>query len=420
MPYRFLHAADLHLDTPFASVGTTPPEVREALREASVRAWSNLVAAAIDQQVAFVVLAGDIYDGAERGLRAQRRFLQGLERLHEAGIRTFIAYGNHDPVNEGWSAIDELPSSVVTFPAAIPGQQAASTGFSAGGEPVTVTGISYATRATTENLVGRFPEPHGPGLHVAVLHANVGADADHAAYSPCTIADLRASGHQYWALGHVHRRTILSAGDPWIVYPGNLQGRSAKPAECEPKGAVLATVDGGRVNDTAFVPLDVVRFVDLSVDIEHHTLQSLLDVLEEHASPARHDGRSLIVRATITGSGSLHSELLSQERRAEVLDALRDRSHAEPFVWWDRLRWRTRPPTSYAKLAHGNDFVADLLALAASGSADAAPVEIPELPVELRRLLAQRADGAPAGAKGTDLLDRAARLAVDTVMEVAP
>jgi hypothetical protein len=121
----------------------------------------------------------------------------------------------------------------------------------------------------------------------------------------------------------------------------------------------------------------------------------------------------------MTGSGGLHTELLSEERRSEVLDTLRDRSQAEPFVWWDRLQWQTRPATAHAKLARGNDFVADLLALARSGGPDSAPVEIPELPVELRRLLAQHTDGAPAGAEDGDLLDRAARLAVDTVLEVA-
>lgn len=419
MPYQFLHAADLHLDTPFASVGTTPGEVRAALREASVRAWENLVAEAIARQVAFVVLAGDIYDGAERGVRAQRRFLEGLRRLDAAGIRAFIAYGNHDPVTEGWSAITELPASVVAFPAATAGRQAITTSFTAGGEPVSVTGISYATRATTENLVARFPEPAGPGLQVAVLHANVGANSDHAGYSPCTLTDLCATGYHYWALGHIHRRTVVHGGDPWVIYPGSLQGRSPKPAECEPKGAVLVSVDEGRVTDTEFVALDVVRFIDLSIDIEAHSLQSLLDTLEEQATPLHHDARSLIVRATMTGTGTLHEELLSSDRRADVLNCLRDRTPAEPFVWWDRLRWITRPTTAYEELARGNDFIADLLTVAKSGTAETPPVHVPELPHELRRLVALGDAAEEPATQPDDLVARAARLAVDTVLEVA-
>lgn len=419
MPYRFLHAADLHLDTPFSSVSTTPPEVRSALREASVQAWDNLVSTAIEGQVAFVVLAGDIYDGAERGVRAQRRFIEGLTRLHQAGIRAFVAYGNHDPVTEGWSAITELPPSVVAFPAAVPGQRAQAVSFTAGGEPVTVTGISYATRETTENLVARFPEPSGPGLQVAVLHANVGADSDHAAYSPCSLGDLRAAGYNYWALGHIHRRTTLSAGDPWVVYPGNLQGRSPKPAECEPKGAVLVDVADGRVAGTEFVALDVVRFVEVSASIEDHTLNGLLDDLEEQASPAAHDGRSLIVRGTVHGSGALHGELLATDRRAQVLDTLRDRPQQAPFVWWDRLRWATRPTAAYAELAAGNDFVADLLALSRAAELGAEGLCVPELPAELRRLLAARTDGDADEAAHGDLVTTAARVAVDAVLEAS-
>src|SRR4051812_28785719 len=170
MPFSFLHAADLHLDTPFASVGGFPADVATTLREASLRAWDALVDAAIEREVAFVLLAGDIYDGAERGIRAQRAFLDGVTRLADQGIRTFLVHGNHDPVGQGWTAIDGFPELVHQFASS----KAESIELQAGGERVVVHGMSYATSAMAENLSLRFPRATGGGFHIGLLHANVG------------------------------------------------------------------------------------------------------------------------------------------------------------------------------------------------------------------------------------------------------
>lgn len=222
------------------------------------------MAEALARSVDFVVLAGDLYDGAERGIRAQRAFLDGVTQLADAGIRTLLVHGNHDPVAEGWTAITEFPDLVTTFPA----HRVASVRFEAGGEQVTVHGTSYAVAATSENLARRYPVAEGGGFHLGLLHANVGGPSTgHADYSPCTVDDLRRTGYHYWALGHVHGRRTLHQGDPWVVYPGNLQGRSTKPTERGPKGAVVVTVTDGVAAEPTFVPLDRVRFVDLTLSI---------------------------------------------------------------------------------------------------------------------------------------------------------
>jgi DNA repair exonuclease SbcCD nuclease subunit len=359
MPFSFLHAADLHLDTPFASVGGFPPSVAEALREASLEAWSALVATAIEREVAFVLLAGDLYDGAERGLRAQRAFLDGVTALADAGIRTFVVHGNHDPVHEGWTAIARFPDLVTTFPA----DEVGSVAFEAGGEAVVVHGISYATAATTENLALRFPRATDAGFHIGLLHANVGGAATgHQDYSPCSVGDLRASGYQYWALGHIHQHQVLCEQEPWVVYPGNLQGRSPRATEQGPKGAVIVSVAHGVAEAPEPVVLDRVRFADLTVAIDpYQDLGALLDQLERLADPAAHHGRHLIVRATLEGQGPLHGELVAPARRAEVLEELRRRgAERDPFTWWRSVEWRTRAATSVVDLHRRDDFTADL------------------------------------------------------------
>lgn len=411
--FTFLHAADLHLDTPFSSVGGRgmPDGIARVLREASLRAWDALVDTAIQRGVAFVLLAGDIYDGPERGIRAQLAFRDGLARLDAAGIRSFIVHGNHDPVNEGWTAIDRLPALAHRFaPAGSAGEAPEAVSFEAGGEAVTVHGISYAVRTTTENLALRFPAKTGAGFHVGLLHANVGASADHDPYSPATVAELQTRGIDYWALGHVHTRATLHAGAPWVVYPGNLQGRTPRPAEQGAKGAVLVTVDRGTATEPELIPLDIVRFADVSVDItDLNSAGELIDRLQEAGDPGEHDGRSVILRATVTGTGPVHEELVAATRRDEIIEALRPIAATEPFSWCDRIDWKTRPALDLGEVRRGNDFLSDLLA-----TAESPPAErdwrsgLPKIPADVARYLDTQLDPA-----GPDVAGRALDLALN-------
>lgn len=391
MRFRFLHAADLHLDTPFSRLTDVPEQVATQLRDASLAAFEHLIDVAIDEKVAFVVFAGDIYDGTERGVRAQLAFRAGLGRLDEAGIATFVAYGNHDPIGEGWSAIGTFPDSVTIFgsddvtsvPVQIEGRTVA-----------TVSGISYETAHTSENLALRFPKPSGKGFHVAVLHANVGGQSDHQPYSPCSLDDLRGAAYNYWALGHIHRRQTLIDDAPLVVYPGSLQGRSSKPSERGAKGAVLVDVDGTSAT-TRFVPLDVIRFEHVDIDIEGLSLDGLEQAAVDAAGDvlANADGRSVMIRASIHGRGRLHDELAPLDRRTELLARLRDLSRlASPFLWWDELMWSTQPEIDIAERTAGDDFVADLLREVEAGGAR--PEWVPELGVEYRNWLGERIPNA--------------------------
>ena len=94
---KFVHCADLHLDTPFRGLSDVAPDVGRALNEATFQSWTNIVDLAIREGVDFVVIAGDVYDSSDRSLRAQFRFRDGLKRLSDHGIPSFVAFGNHDP-----------------------------------------------------------------------------------------------------------------------------------------------------------------------------------------------------------------------------------------------------------------------------------------------------------------------------------
>jgi len=373
MDFTFVHAADLHLDTPFQGMARLSPEVAEVLREASLEAFDDLVRLAIRVDAAFLLLAGDIYDGEERGIRAQLRFLHGLRRLSRRGIRVFVVHGNHDPVG-GWSAVREWPEGVTVFP---PGEVQRIPVERDGQRLALVHGISYGRRHETENLALRFRRDPGPGLQVGLLHCHLGSDPAHAPYSPCRQEDLLESGLDYWALGHLHRRHLPAEGGPWIAYPGNLQGRSLTPTESGAKGALVVDASEHGVRSTRFEPLDRVRFVDDNVPIEGiEDLAGLADTLAGRGDDLRrqHLGRHLVLRITLTGRGPLHTLL----QRREVIDGLlddlrRDERPRTPLLWWEGLRDRTRSRRDLEHLEQRDDFIAALARLGRrlGGDADA-------------------------------------------------
>ncbi|GMV39813.1 MAG: hypothetical protein AMXMBFR64_15290 [Myxococcales bacterium] len=374
---RFVHAADLHLDTPFEGLSRVAPELRERLVDASLLALDRLVELTLAERAEALLLAGDVYDGAERGLRAQLRLLDATRRLSRAGVRVFIAHGNHDPVEEGWSAVRQWPDGVTIFPS---DRVEVHRLVARDGTPFTVSGISYPRRDVRENLAALFPRAQGPGVHIAVLHANVGSQGNHAPYSPCTVDDLARTGHHYWALGHIHRHALLRA-EPAIVYPGVLQGRSFKPSELGPKGAVV--VDAGRRCTVRFVELAPVRFEVVEVDAA--ACDDVGQVAEALAAAAE-GGR--VLRAVVRGATPAYDALSRPEAGDALLRAVSD---ATPGASWADLRLDVRPPVDLDGLADRGDLLGELAAQAAGLSAD-----------DVRALL-----GAEAGLLGHDVGDHA-------------
>jgi exonuclease SbcD len=386
--FCFVHAADLHLDTPFKGIGETAPFVGQALREASLDAFDSLVDLCCERRAAFLVLAGDIYDGPERGIRAQLRFHKGLARLSDAGILTFVVHGNHDPVESGWTAIGSWPELVTIFGT---DEVEAVPVVRDGVQIAVVQGISYWRRDVRENLARRFssrPEA-GPGIRVGILHcdvtgqaasggigaaASIGAANRHDGYSPCSLEDLVAAGIDYWALGHIHGRSVLAGrpfGDePWVAYPGNLQARSPKASERGAKGAIVVNVIGGRVAGTEFVACDRIRFSSVVADVTHlSSLEGLRDALVDAGRDEldRANGRSILLRASLTGRGTLHAMLGLGRPGAldELLASVRDEFYeAEPWCWWDRVDDATAAAIDVGQLRRGSDFAADLIAVA--------------------------------------------------------
>jgi DNA repair exonuclease SbcCD nuclease subunit len=369
MGFSFVHAADLHLDTPFKGIGEVAPEVAAALRDASLTAFDRLVDLCLERDAALLVIAGDVYDGAERGIRAQLRFRDGLEALSDAGVPSFVVHGNHDPVG-GWSAVNAWPPLVTVFDTDAVGSVEVRR---EGHLLAVVHGISYWRRDVRENLALRFRRSPADAFQIGVLHANVTGAADgYDDYSPCSLDDLCRSGIDYWALGHIHSAMVLSgrphADEPWVVYPGNLQARSPKPSERGPKGALVVHVDDGRVASVEPVACDLVRFADADLDVTGYAdidevRSGLLDLAAEQLDEA--GGRSVVLRGRLVGRSEVHRAFARRGALDELQAAVRGQLPAgDRFCWLDRLEDASASPLDLGAVRRGSDFAGDLVRLA--------------------------------------------------------
>lgn len=310
---RFLHAADLHLGSPLKSLGDAIGETERKRFEQLVNgAFDRLVQTAINEQVDFVLLAGDIYDDADRDPGAQRRFLLGLRRMTEKNIRVFMVHGNHDPLTHNIKN-SLFPKGVVVFPA---GELGVETVRMRNGAEVTVAGISYSKAHEEQNFVPRFAGLTGRTI-VGVLHTNVGGNAQHGNYAPCSVSDLEQSPVNYWALGHIHKQTVRQTARGWWAYPGNLQGRSTKAAETGPKGVLIVDVDeSGSISIPRFVECSTVRFARLNVGVD--TVAEVAGVNDEVMAQlqmlvSEADGVPHLVRLELTGQTEI-AELLDNSK----------------------------------------------------------------------------------------------------------
>ena len=354
--FRFVHAADLHIDSPFAGVGDADNRVATRLREATFEAFQNLVDLCINQNADFLVIAGDVYDGADRSVRAQLRFRDGLAKLADKGIQSFVVHGNHDPL-DGWQSSISWPEGIHIF-----GATPEWKNFEKNGEVVAaVQGMSYPTREVTDNLATQFSPPESGNLFaIGLLHANVGANNAHPNYAPCTVEDLSQSGIDYWALGHVHTRQTLKRAAPVIAYPGNTQGRH--PNETGARGALVVDVDPSGASKSEFVALDVVRYERSDVDISNiETIDSLDSAIRQATDnlSVQAEDRDVVCRLNIVGRGPLHEQLAATGAVDDLLDSVRSAwsGGGSPWVWVERIIDSTRPAIDIESRAKADDFL---------------------------------------------------------------
>ncbi|MCP4407091.1 MAG: DNA repair exonuclease [Gammaproteobacteria bacterium] len=336
---KFIHTADIHLDSPLHGLQRYQGAPVEEIRGATRRAFDKLIELAIDEDVAFVLISGDLYDGDWKDYNTGLYFMERMGRLREAGIRVFMVAGNHDAASQITKHL-RLPDNVTMFATRAPEQVILDD------LKVAIHGQSFAARAVTDDLSRAYPQGDPQLFNIGLLHTCLDGKPGHEPYAPCTVDGLRSKGYQYWALGHVHRREEVSR-DPWIVFPGNIQGRHIR--ETGPKGCTLVTVDNGEVATVEHRDLDVMRWSRCVLDVTNSEtvdeiyaqvgkgLQTVLDAAK---------GRSVAVRLVLHGICSAHTRLHAerdywiQEYRA-LANGL-----SGPGIWLEKVVIETRASLS--------------------------------------------------------------------------
>ena len=336
--FRFLHAADIHLDSPLRGLAGQEGGAAERIRSAPREAFERLITFAIDERVDFMIIAGDLYDGDWRDYRTGLFFAAAMGRLNEAEIPVYLLHGNHDAQNEITRRLG-LPGNVETFGARRPET------FLHDSLPVALHGQSFRQREVTENLALAYPGPVAGAFNIGVLHTALGGMGGHENYAPCALGDLVNRGYDYWALGHVHQGQILRER-PHVAFPGNLQGRHIR--EAGPKGALLVSVEDGVVRAIDAPRFDVVRWdlatVDMSEAADMRAGHDAVGRTLESAVMERAEGRLLACRLRLEGRTPLHERLLVSEddllaeARAFALGL------GEEVAWVEKVVVATEPP----------------------------------------------------------------------------
>jgi DNA repair exonuclease SbcCD nuclease subunit len=356
---KFLHAADIHLDSPLAGLQARDDLPPGLLRHCTRRAFAALVDLALAEDVAFLIIAGDLYDDDWRDFSTGLFFAEQMRRL---GRPCFLLRGNHDAKSVITRELKPPPNVREFSVRACQTHALPDLG-------VALHGHSFPNRAVPEDLSEGYCEPLPGLLNIGVLHSSADdASGEHGTYAPCSPSRLALKGYGYWALGHIHARRVLHER-PWIVFPGNLQGRHAR--ETGAKGASLVTVEDRRVVAVEHRAVDTLRWAMLEVDAEGTDIASLTGRIAEAVQRAlpEAEGRPLLARLALRGETPLHAALLTDTDRlaAECRNAAFE-AGGELFV--EAVRVRTRPPRAEAA-----DSLASLREAFAAGLSEPGRVE---------------------------------------------
>ena len=398
--FRFIHAADPHLDSPLLGLEGYDGAPAETIRGASRRAFENLVALALEERVDLLLIAGDLYDGDWRDYSTGLFFTGQMAKLKAAGIPVLLISGNHDAASVITKKLT-LPDNVHVFPSR------SAKSMELPGHPVVVHGQSFPNREVPENLVPGYPAPVSGRFNIGLLHTSLMGAEGHDTYAPCSLKELQEKGYDYWAMGHVHMPQVLSE-TPWIGFAGNLQGRHVR--ETGPRGCrIIMVSDSLHIESNEFRPLDVVRWSIVEVDLEgtKTEAEALERLSKRFGFEAEQAGdRLLAARIVFKGATSLHGLLLRDQQRLRA-ECIAVTQQCAGSVWIEEIKVRTSPVYDLAELAERDDLTGIVIESLSNATDGDIPDEIQgmldALPAAVREEVASELSGEARRSLLTDV-----------------
>ena len=338
MSFRFIHTADIHLDSPLRSLALRSRGLAELIGDATRQALVTIVNLCIDEQVDALIIAGDLYDGDQTSMKTARFLASQMQRLNEAGIATFIIRGNHDALSRITQELI-LPPSVTVF-----GGRAHCVDITKDGLALSIHGLSFAKPQAPESLLEKYHRPTPDAVNIGIMHTSLAGAPGHDLYAPCKLSDLQGWGFDYWALGHVHVRTEY-AGDRVVVMPGMPQGRDIN--EAGEKTVTLVTVNDDQSLRIEERTTSTAQFERVPVDMSSaESWREAADLIEAEISGAREQTRSqhLVARLRLTGATPLSWRL--RRDRDLLLAETEQRAESLGNTWVEKIDLATTAPVS--------------------------------------------------------------------------
>ncbi|MCP3026763.1 DNA repair exonuclease [Halobacillus sp. A5] len=351
---KFIHSADLHLDSPFKGKNNFPEALKEQLRASTFEAYDRLIQKAILHHVDFVLLVGDLFNEEVRSLKAQVKLREGFERLKQHGIHVYVSYGNHDYM-AGTHYPISYPENVHIFNE----ETVRSLPFQRENNVIAqIYGFSYEQRAVTNKMVQQFVKSEKAPFHIAMLHGSLETQTEHDVYAPFSMSELYKAQMDYWALGHIHKRQELSVHPP-VIYPGNIQGRSHK--EYGEKGCYLVEWKDERFH-CKFLPLHSFTYERLEVDCNHVGHPQELELVFEEAKRSIASTSPMLLRLTLTSSEGKLSKWESEGLIEDWMELVNERETLEEaWVWIDETVIKDIPDWDEEELKKSNYFAGEFL-----------------------------------------------------------
>ncbi|MEH7343031.1 DNA repair exonuclease [Bacillus sp. JJ1532] len=348
----FIHAADLHLDSPMIGLMNLPQKIFSKLQDSTFEALKTVIDNALIHQVDFVIIAGDLFDGENRSIRAQIRFCKEMERLNEKNIPVYVVHGNHDHMEGNWTHL-AMPNNVHIFSHEIEGVRFVKN------ENVSVHlyGFSYPRRHVYDKMINHYKKKQGADFHIGILHGHLEGNNEHDKYAPFSIKDLLDKEFDYWALGHIHKRQTLHTFPP-VIYSGNVQGRNRK--ETGSKGCYLVQLTEEEA-ELQFIETSAVLWEEVKVDVSKaSSFQEIYDICKSLMQEIRVENKGTIVSLDLNDV-NLPKQDMSSITNGDLLDALQeDEWEEEAFVWVSSLTINEKADWNREQLANESEFYAEL------------------------------------------------------------
>lgn len=299
MGLKILHSADWHLASPFRGFDR---EQRHFLKENQWKIPGLMAELCRREKCDLVLLAGDVFDGSP-----SRDWVELLKRaLADCHVPVFIAPGNHDYCAPGSPWLEEAwPRNVYIFTGgltSVPMEELDCCIYGAGYTSMDCPGLleGFHAEGKAQYKIGLF---HGDPVQL------------HSPYCPVTAAQVRDSGLDYLALGHIHKAGSFWAGRTLCGWPGTPMGRGFD--ETGAKGLYL--VELGEEAKIRPVLLQMPRFYDISVNTDEDALETILPGV----------GSEDFYRVTLTGSGNIDQGVLAPFPNLTI----RDHREEQRDIW---------------------------------------------------------------------------------------